>query len=297
MTSLPPLIWLNERASQGIEGLISKSHAAPMDLNEVVQWQVGVDRQRAPKRMEDSWLYGTAQFEALSDQQRHEVLWLENARDVSMFITLEQTLPPLYVGYLNTYAGKLAPEVYEYLMIFSKEEIVHTLMFQRYMKMANLPLFAPADGLFELLTQQLPKMHPVAGIICTLLIEWVAELSAMYVSQDEVVDPLTREMFRAHHVDEARHIAFARWVGESFFEQAAEEDAAKMRGLMRGLMARLIPQFTYNPEIAVHASFDFPVAADDLELITQIRNSPANLAKNEKCFAPIYSWLSKLEVM
>ena len=92
----------------------------------------------------------------------------------------------------------------------------------------------------------------------------------MYVSQDEVVDPLTREMFRAHHVDEARHIAFARWVGESFFEQAAEEDAAKMRGLMRGLMARLIPQFTYNPEIAVHASFDFPVAADDLELITQI---------------------------
>ena len=75
---------------------------------------------------------------------------------------------------LNT-AGKLAPEVYEYLMIFQKE-IVHTLMFQRYMKMANLPLFAPADGLFELLTQQLPKMHPVAGIICTLLIEWVAEL-------------------------------------------------------------------------------------------------------------------------
>ncbi|WMW81546.1 diiron oxygenase [Undibacterium cyanobacteriorum] len=297
MTSLPPLIWLNQRADEGIQSLISKSHAAPMDLNDVVRWEMGVDRNQVPKMIEHSWLFGTPYFDALDAAQKHEVLWLENARDVSMFITLEQTLPPLYVGYLNTYAGKMSPAVYEYLMIFSKEEIVHTLMFQRYMKMANLPLFAPADGLYELLTQQLPKMHPVAGIICTLLIEWVAELSAMYVSQASSVDPLTREMFRAHHVDEARHIAFARWVGESFFEKASEEDAAKMRALMRGLMARLIPQFTYNPEIAAHTSFIFPIASDDEEAIEQVRNSPANLAKNEACFAPIYNWLHKLEVM
>jgi len=75
-------------------------------------------------------------------------------------------------------------------------------------------------------------MHPVAGIIATLLLEWVAELSAMFVSQDDVVDPLTREMFHQHHLEEARHIAFGRWVGESFFEHAPDDQATQMRQIL-----------------------------------------------------------------
>lgn len=294
MTKQAPIVWLNERGRLGVASLIEKSHAAPMDLNQVLPWEQGVERQGLPKKMEHCWIYGTPHFERLSAAQRHEVLWLENARDVSMFITLEQTLPPLYVGYLNSHPDAVSADVYEYLMIFSKEEIVHTLMFQRYMKMAQLPLFAPADGLHELLTVQLPKMHPVAGIISTLIIEWVAELSAMHASQHDEVDPLTREMFHQHHIDESRHIAFARWVGESFFERASEAEAAPMRQLMQGLMARLIPQFTYNPEIARHTSFAFPVAVDDQEQISAVRNSAANVALNEKRFAPLFAWLRKV---
>jgi hypothetical protein len=294
MTKQPPIIPLSERGRLGVESLIEKSHVTPMDLNTVVPWDLGVNRQGLPKKMEHCWIYGTPQFDSLTEAQRHEVLWLENARDVSMFIMLEQTLPPLYMGYLNAHLNALSPDIYEYLMIFSKEEIVHTLMFTRYMKMAQLPLFAPPDGLHELLTQQLPKMHPVAGIISTLIIEWVAELSAMYVSQDEVVDQLTREMFYQHHVEESRHIAFGRWVGESFFEHAGEAEAAQMRQLMRGLTARLIPQFTYNPEIAKHTSFAFPIACDDHVLIEEVRNSAASQALNEKRFAPVYAWLRKV---
>jgi hypothetical protein len=247
--------------------------------------------------MEHCWIYGTPQFDALTDAQRHEVLWLENARDVSMFILLEQTLPPLYMGYLNAHPGALAPDVHEYLMIFSKEEIVHTLMFRRYMKMAQLPLYGPPDGLHEMLTVQLPKMHPVAGIIATLLLEWVAELSAMYVSQDDVVDPLTRRMFHEHHLEEARHIAFGRWVGESFFEHAPATSAAQMRQMMRGLMDRLVPQFTYNPEIARHTSFAFPIACDDQAAIDAVRNSEASRLLNEKRFAPLFAWLRKVEAL
>jgi hypothetical protein len=297
MTKQAPIIWLNDRGRLGVESLLAKSHESPMDLNAVLPWEKGVDRAGLPKKMEHSWIFGTPQFDSLSAEQRHEMLWLENARDVSMFITLEQTLPPLYMGYLNAHPGKMSPEIYEYLMVFSKEEIVHTLMFQRYMKMAQLPLFAPADGLYELLTVQLPKMHPVAGIISTLIIEWVAELSAMHASQDDAVDPLTREMFYQHHIDESRHIAFGRWVGESFFDRAPEEEAAQMRKLMQGLMARLIPQFTYNPEIAKQSSFTFPIASDDQAAIDAVRSSPANAAINAKRFAPIYTWLRKVEAL
>lgn len=298
MLSLQPsIIRLSEKNKSGVLKLIGNSHDKPMDFNTVLPWENGVDKGLLPKKPEHSWIYGTAHYDALTDVQRHEVLWLENARDVSMFITLEQTLPPLYMGYINAYSGQLSPEIYEYLMIFSKEEIVHSLVFKRYMKLANLPIFSPPDNLHEMLMVHVPKMQPVAGIMTTLIIEWVAELSAMYLSQNDEVDPFTREMNYQHHIDESRHIAFGRWVGESFFEKAPEPEAMKIRYLIQTLMGNLIPQFTYNPEIATYTSFKFPISVDDKEQIDLVRNSPANSALNEKRFAPLYAWLKKLEIM
>jgi hypothetical protein len=297
MTTAAPILTLNEKSRQGVLKLISASHADPMDFSATLPWESGVDTALLPKPADQSWIHGTRYWDMLTADQQHELLWKENARDVSMFITLEQTIPPLYMGYINKHGSSLTPEVYEYLMLFSKEEIVHTLVFKRYMQMAGLPQFQPAAGLYELLTVQLPDMDPVAGVIVTLLIEWVAELAAMHTSQLEEVEPMTRAMFYRHHVDEARHIAFGRWIGESFFENAPPEAATKMRMLMKGVMARLLPQFTYNPEIARYTSFAFPIAMDDAAAIEEVRNSEANKALNEKRLAPIFSWLKKLEVM
>jgi hypothetical protein len=290
-------IPLNEKSRAGILHLIESSHARPMDFNTVLPWERAVDRARLPKPVEQCWIYGTPYYDMLAPEQRHELLWKETARDVSMFITLEQTIPPLYIGYINQYQGELTPEVYEYLMLFSKEEIVHTLVFQHYMKLGNLPQFAPPDGLHDLLAKQLPAMHPVAGIICTLLIEWLAELAAMYASQGEDIEPMTRSLFYQHHLDESRHIAFGRWIAESYFEKSPQEDAARMKQLMRGVLARLVPQFTYNPEIARHTSYVFPIKCADQDAIEAVRKSAANTALNEMRFAPMFNWLRKLEVV
>lgn len=291
------VIALNESSQRGMAKLISNSHERPMDLNSVLPWSEGVNKEMRPKPVDQCWLAGTPYDKLLSDEQRHELLWQETARDVSMFITLEQTLPPLYMGYINKQGDQLSSDVYEYLMLFSKEEIVHTLMFKRYMKLAGLNLFKPAEGVYELLTVQLPNMPPEFGVACTLLLEWVAELGAMHASQQEGIEPMTRKMFYEHHVDESRHIAFGRWVTESYLEKAPEPQAQQLRDLARALMARLIPQFTYNPEIADHVSFAFPIGRHDDARIAEVRNSAANAALNEKRFAPLNSWLRKLGVM
>ncbi len=296
LTLQPWLIGLNDKSKLGVLNLINNSHEKPMDLNTVLPWKGGIDKNVLPKKPEHCWIYGTPHFDALTKAQLNEVLWLENARDVSMFITLEQTLPPLYMGYLNSFSERLSPEAEEYFMIFSKEEIVHSLVFKRYLKLANLPRFPPPPNLFEMLMVHVPKMHPVAGVMTTLMIEWVAELSAMYLSQTDGIEPFTREMNYQHHIDEARHIAFGRYVGESFFEKASKEDAKMVREQMQMVMKHLIPQFTYNPEIANFTSFKFPIAVDDIEQIELVRNSPANAALNEKRFAPLYTWLKKLEI-
>jgi hypothetical protein len=291
------VVALNESSRSGVAKLIANSHAHPMDVASVLPWVNGVDKTLSPKPFEQSWLAGTQYWEQLTQAQRHEVLWQETARDVSMFILLEQAIPPLYLGYVNKNPGALSSDVYEYLMLFSKEEIVHTLMFQRYMKLAGLGLYDPPENLHELLTVHLLSMPPEFGVSCTLVIEWMAELAAMHASQSNDIEPMTRKMFYEHHVDESRHIAFGRWVTESFLETAAEPQAEQLRAMLRGLMARLIPQFTYNPEIAEHVSFEFPVSRNDSVRIAEVRGSASNTALNEKRFAPLNAWLRKLRVL
>ena len=291
----PPVI-LSGRRAEVVAGLIKASYDKYMDVNTVVAWDKGLDRSMSPKDPAQSWIYGTRWWDQLTEEQRVEVLWQETARDASMFIALETTLPPLYVGYINRFGDALPRDIYEYLMIFSKEEIVHTLSFQRYLKMAGLPVYRPAEGIFELMVQKCPTMHPAVGMLSTVILELVAELAAMYATSGDDIEPRTVEMFHQHHIEESRHIAFGRMIGEAYFESATVDEAKEMRTFVAGLVARLIPQFTFNPEIAEHTSFVYPIDPNDKAAIEEVRNSPANRALNEKRFAPLYSWLDKLAV-
>src|SRR5450631_1001026 len=164
---------IDARAGKVIQNLLEKSHVDYIDLNTSLDWSAGIDRGVFPKRQDHCWLFGTRFWEALTESQRREVAWQEMGRDISMFIWLEQTLPPLYVGYVVKQGESLHPDVREYLMVFSKEEIVHTLMFRRYMHLACLETFAPPEGLNDLFGAQLPTMDPLVGILCTYLLELV----------------------------------------------------------------------------------------------------------------------------
>jgi hypothetical protein len=268
-----------------------------MDHATVLPWNSGVDRTMFPKDPQHLWINGTRFLNGLSAAQILELAWLETGRDISMFIWLEQAIPPLYMGYINQYHDRLSPEVQEYLMVFSKEEIVHTLTFQRFMKLAKLEQWNPPAGLYELLTVSLPKLEPAIGVLYTLLIEWVAELSAMHTSQGEAVEPMTRKLFREHHLDEARHIAFGRWISESFFESGPPEAIIQARQMARLIVPRLIDMFTYNPEIARHTSFVYPVPQDDHQKIEEVWRSPHNAKINAERFSELYAWIDKLALL
>lgn len=286
-------IRLSERHHREVRRMSDLSHKQAFDLNQSIPWALGVDRALPPKLASTSWIYDTQYWHALSEEQRHGLLWEENARDVSMFIWLEQTLPPLYMGYVTRYGDKLTPDVLEYLMIFSKEEIVHTLAFRRYMALANLEAFRPPEGLQQLFAEALPKMPPVTGILCTLIVEYIAELSAMYASQHEGIDPLTRALFKRHHQDELRHIAFGRYVAESFFARASAAEAEETRTIVRQLFSRTLAQFTYNHEISERVT----LGIEGDEAIAAIRSSTQNKELNAKRFSELFRWLVKLEVL
>jgi hypothetical protein len=290
------LIPTRPSTNKTIGRLIEVSNKMVMDLESSFNWQLGVDRTRRPKSEKNSWIYGTHFWDAMTTENKHEILWRELARDLSMFIWLEQRIPPLYVGYINKHRNDIPSHIYEYLMIFSREEIVHTLAFRRFMTLAQLDLFAPPEG-YALLFDTLSTMHPVVGILYTLIIEWLAELGAMHIARDETIDPLTRQLIIVHHRDEVRHIGFARKIVEDFFETAPPDSLDTIRSRVGSQLPNLFDQYTYNAEICEHLSFPYPVAADDTEAHAAIRTSSNNRRLNDERFGELYAWLRKLGIL
>lgn len=290
-------IGLSDADRVKVGTLIRASHRHVMDLEKVLPWDEGIDFTRRPKLESGCWIYGTEFWEALNPEQRTEILWKEVARDVSMFIWLEQSLPPLYMNYISREPFGMLPEVYEYLMIFSREEITHTLMFRRYLDLAKLPLFNPPGGAYAQFTKQLPDMHPIVGILSTMMLEWVAELNAIYLTQGRDNEPLTRKMFHEHHIEEVRHIAFGKRVVEYFFEQGPNEVIDWIRGNFGPLYRNLKNEVTYNRDIALHTSFPFPIDPADEETIERVRNSDNNRRMNGERFTEVDQWFSKLGII
>jgi hypothetical protein len=274
--------------------LINASHKTYIDLESVIPWANGIDRSKPPKKLDQIWIYGTPHFDSLSPAQRLEVAWLETARDASMFIHLEHVIPDIYAGYVSQHRTTMDPLVYEYLMLFSREELTHILAFHRFLKLAGLPWYAPpGSGTYADFASRLPAMRPEVGVIFILLIEWTAELAIMHATQSPEVEPMTRDLFRAHHSEEIRHITFGKAIGDAFFTTAPKEEAAQVRRQMGMLVQGLHAAFSFNPQIASYTSFPFPVDPKDEAAVRAVQNSAQNQALNAVRFKELTDWCQK----
>jgi len=286
-----PLLFLSDEKTRQLNNLIIKSHESHMELNDILPWANGIDRSIAPKRADHSWIYGTPYWDALTEEQRVELLWLETAMTASSFIWLEEGLAPLFINLLHKNRKQMPEPIYDYMMVFCKEEIVHTQMFRRFLKLANLPVYERPE-LMEFI-DTLVEMHPVCGVLCTYLTEGIAEETAM--RQDGPgIEPFTKKLFFEHHREELRHLAFGRWICESFFDAVGPNTKAQIGMLVKGFMSTIVPQFTYNPEISRYLSFDIGIDPNDEEAIDRIRRSANNTRLNDERFGPMLQWIKRL---
>lgn len=279
-----------------IGSLVNSSNRGAMEVDTVLPWVTGPNRAMAPKRAEHSWIYGTSHWDVLTPEQRHELLWLETGRDVTAFIKLERFLPVLYVGLINRYRDALPTEIYDYMLIFSKEEIVHTLMFQRFMKAGGLPMIQDSESPYKSFIENLNNIPPIYGVMFTLVVEWAAELNAVLCTQYDGCEPFTKQMFREHHLEEVRHIAFGRKLVEDYVAQASTVERAKFKEVFRPIADAVYTEITYNRLICNFTSFPFPVGAEDRDAIAAVRQSAHNQQINKLKFEEMESWLVEIGV-
>ncbi len=290
--STEAIVLDNTENSKLFSSLIKKSLKDPMDYHNTINWSLGFDKSKPSKRFDQVWLYHSPVWNDLTEEQKIELTWLETARDISMFINLEHLIPELYAGFLRNQPERMTDEVYKYLMIFSREELMHILTFNRYLEESHLPKHPKMDYFYKL-ADQLQGLRPETGITFTLLIEWLAENKAMISSQSEEVDPLTAELWHAHHEEEIRHIAFGKKIAETYFEHAPEEELSVVREQLAEMVRRIVHA---TPIVEDYASFALPESTRSDEFSNLVRASTGYKEMIEGRYHDIFDWCESLGI-
>lgn len=297
MQSSDTILGLSDKSYESIKRFNLKSYENTMDLKVHIPADTVFDTSMYAKKEEHTWLYNTPYYETLTEAQRIELSWLEVGRMTSGFIWLEQTIPSMFMNIVNDNQGKLTDEAEEYLTLFSKEELVHTLGFKRLMSLAKMPLWKPYEDLRGLVFNVLPNFEPRVRVYVTMLVEWIAEQGAMHSTQSDEIEPNLREFLLRHHNDEIRHLAFGKMLSESFFKNGNPEEIAQIRQMSQQLIPSMIQSYSFDTEIGDYTSFEYPIKPEDEQKIAELRGSPELKKLNEERFSEMYQWLADQDIV
>jgi len=162
-------------------------------------------------------IYGTPYWDLTTERERKELSKLELASWWQGFIHFERLLSEYYMGLVNRDAFKEYPEVTEYLQHFCKEEIVHSMVFQKAMKHFGVADFNPPENFKNVYTNKFDGGGlPLTDIYLTFIVEWIADLQQRVDVQGKNVSPLAEAIVREHGREESRHIVFARELIKTF---------------------------------------------------------------------------------
>lgn len=274
--------------------LIAASDAAAVDPFHRVAFPDALDPSRLVMPEALISLYHHPIWGELSDAQRWALSLMETVNFFSINIHGERHLVAglaqhLYRG-RSPWDGQAASR---YLQRFIHEENAHTYMLAEYCHRYHGRVL-PDTGLSA-------GGEPLSRVGEELLFfgrTFVLEVFLSHLNAramgDDSLDPTTRAVHRAHHGDEARHIAFDRAALAAISEALAESDAGGEReaiGARLGTYARLSLRRLYNPALYRKVGI-----AGGVDLIDQVRALPARRAIEARWLRPAASYLDRLGV-
>lgn len=143
----------------------------------------------------------------LNPEEKRKLTQVEMGAYSHLFAFVETFIAPLMADLALDSQG-VNGEAFEALTNFASEEVKHIHLFREVARRVDVKLGFP----LKLVTGQTEVAHAVlsknkgAVLLLTSAIEWFTQhhyLSSM--SQSDELDPLTREIFRCHWMEEAQH--------------------------------------------------------------------------------------------
>lgn len=171
-------------------------------------------------------LSGADSIECLTYEEKIKLTHVEMGSYAHIFKYVEEFIAPKMTTLADQHMGSKR-EAYEALTQFAAEEIKHMILFGKIRTLINQTLgfdLKLIDGEKEVAEVVLGKQN-LAVLLLIDLIEWFTQyhyLDAM--RNNELLDPLTQKIFRAHWLEEAQHAKLDHLEGVRAFSEMNSQE-------------------------------------------------------------------------
>jgi hypothetical protein len=186
--------------------LVAASTRASFDPFTDVDWSIAPTDDAFHLPVDKLPLYGTPQWDAMTETERHAYSRHECAALCGAGIWFENKLMQIVLRHLAEIP--VTDPSHRYLLVEVADECRHSTMFGEYIRRAGTPAYAPS-GIDDLDVDALPGGRAM-GYLLILAIEELLDVCNRATMRDETVHPLSRQIARIHVLEEARHVSFAK---------------------------------------------------------------------------------------
>lgn len=194
-----------EKTATRLLGSSSKNSYDPL-LD--IDWDADVDLDMAYMPFERVSIYGTPEWDALTEAQKIELSKHELASVASTGLWFEILL----IQMLSRYAYSQDPQAAHthYALTEIGDETRHVIMFAKAVARMGAPTYRPPAYVQQLAKVYAATAKGVSIFAPVLVAEEITDRLQRETMNDENIHPLIRMVNRIHVVEEARHVRFAR---------------------------------------------------------------------------------------
>jgi len=229
-------------------------------------------------------LHGTPLWDAMSEAERKRLAFHEAGGFFSLILNGER---PLLEGMSHRlYTVEKDLDVVEYMHHFLDEENKHMMMFSTYCRKYLGKVYPEKKIPFP---RELAKgEEDIAFFTKVLVVEELSDYYNVCMADDDRLAKISRDLNRAHHVDEARHVHFGREYLRGLWSRYASHWSEKQVEAFRGWLVDYIDaswRDFANPSVYRDAGVADAYAARELVLRSPVcrerrRTASARFLKN-----------------
>lgn len=192
-------------------------------------------------------LHGTQHWDALDEERRQLLSFFELVNFFSINIHGERMLiEGLARRLYRTHTDTVSP----YLHHFLDEENKHMFYFGRFCNQYAGKIYP--EKKFSVEREYADGEEEFLFFARVMLFEEMVDIYNRRMARDERLVPISREINRLHHFEEARHLAFGRRVVEELFSVHADDWEAEVRERVADELVQFLDatwKELFNPEV------------------------------------------------
>src|SRR6478735_7954570 len=278
------VLELPSRTATKAAQLVAASARTSFDPFTDVDWSITLDDDAYHLPPEKLPLFGTPQWDAMTQAERHEYSRHECAALCGAGIWFENKLMQIVLRHLAEIP--VTDPSHRYLLVEVADECRHSTMFGEYIRRAGTPAYGPS-GIDDIDLTTLPGGRAM-GYLLILAIEELLDVCNRATMRGETVHPLSRQIARIHVLEEARHVSFAKTYLTEAWPALPEQERAEAAAVAP-VAVEVVARLMVNDDVA--ETLGIPGGGD------AARANPHHQARIVNDLAKLVDFLTELGVI